>query len=334
MSTITGVLALITLFTSCKEEDPGTSNFDPTYVNLEVSDSFPPLIIRPDNQPMKERIELGRMLYYDKGLATGDLTGKSCASCHQQASSFSSKLSTAVLAHVNLGWASYFLWNGAEEGTLEDVMTFEARDFFKMDLDLIRNDPTYKALFEKAFEDGAVTYDHAGKAIAQFTRSMISDNSKFDKYLRGELQLDSSEMRGYLIFNSERGDCFHCHALPFFTDSDFHNIGLMTKFKDHEGRYNVTGRTADVGAFKTPTLRNIELTAPYMHDDRFETLEEVIEHYNSGVLNSPVLDPIMTKPGKETGLHLTDGQKSDVVAFLKTLTDDSFIADPDFSDPF
>lgn len=318
-------IVVFLFISSCKEEDKPV-DFGLTPVHLDVPAHFPILEYPAENPPSKERIELGRALYYDDGLARADnLVGMACASCHQQANSFSSDKRIAVLPHVNLAWASYFLWNGAKDGKLEDVMEFELSEFFNADIGALASNEQYNTAFKKAFEDGAITTENAAMALAQFVRSMISAESKFDKFLSGEVELSEAEQRGYEVFNSERGDCFHCHSIPLMTDNSFHNIGLVDKFKDHLGRYAVTKRTIDVGAFKTPTLRNVELTAPYMHDDRFATLEEVIEHYNSGVLPSPSLDPIMTKAGKETGLHLTDQEKSALKAFLLTLTDEKYV---------
>lgn len=326
------ICVVISLFACQKSDEP--VSFELTPVHFQIASHFPQLNYPSDNPPTKERIELGRHLYYDNTLARAEgLKGLACASCHLQDRSFTSDRSKAILPHVNLAWNSHFLWDGGEEGSLEDVMTFELLQFFNADIPSLSKSGKYPDLFRKAFEDGAITVENASLALAQFTRSMISDNSKYDRFEMNLEELNESEYNGYLIFNSERGDCFHCHSLPLTTDNDFHNIGLVDKFKDHLGRYGITGRTSDVGAFKTPTLRNIELTAPYMHDDRFQTLEEVIEHYNSGVLKSPSLDPIMTKPGKETGLHLTKQEKSDLKAFLLSLTDDSYMSDSRFATP-
>ena len=162
-----------------------------------------------------------------------------------------------------------------------------------------------------------------------------SFKSKFDLFWEGKAELTQLEEIGYLLFNTEEADCFHCHSFPLLTDHGFHNNGLDSIFEgDNVGRYAVTNDPNDMGLFKTPTLRNIELTAPYMHDGRFATLEEVVEHYNTGVKHSQTLDGIMTKPGKEYGLELTPMEVAAVVAFLKTLTDTSFTTNPAFSDPF
>ena len=154
-------------------------------------------------------------------------------------------------------------------------------------------------------------------------RTLITSNSKVDKFLRGELQLSPSELNGYAIFNSEKGDCFHCHGTAMYTDHFFHNNGLNAMHSEtNMGRYLVTNDVDDMGKFYSPSLRNIELTAPYMHDGRFTTLEEVVDHYNSGGIYSPTIDPLMKKVG--VGLQLTNQEKKDLVTFLKALTDNEF----------
>lgn len=328
------LLALIN-FSACKEQidDPTAKGYQ--FISLTYPDHFPELDIPAENPMIQERVDLGRMLYYSSTLSRGGpMNGMSCATCHLQKEAFTSTLGTAILPHINLGWNKYFLWNGLKEGKLEDIMLFEVRDFFETRLDELEKDPQLSELYHKAFIDEKISYENLAKALSQFARTLQASNSKFDQFIMGKIELTESETRGYQIFNSERGDCFHCHGAPLFTDNSFHNIGLEVKFAKHPGRYEVTGKTGDVGSYKTPTLRNIALTAPYMHDDRFQSLEEVIEHYNSGVKISPVLDPIMTKSGKETGLRLTAQEKTDVINFLKTLTDTSFLSNPAFSSPY
>jgi len=163
---------------------------------------------------------------------------------------------------------------------------------------------------------------------------MVSKDAKFDRYLRGELALTASEINGYAIFmDGNKGDCFHCHgsaANPLWSDRLFHNNALDSVFTGYDlGRYLITGNTYDIGKFRTPTLRNIELTAPYMHDNRFSTLQEVVDFYSEGLRNSPYVDPLMQKIG-EGGAHLTPSEKTDLIAFLKTLTDTTFINNPNF----
>jgi len=163
---------------------------------------------------------------------------------------------------------------------------------------------------------------------------MISSNSKFDRFLQGQEPLTPSELRGYDLFNSEAGDCFHCHgdiSSGFqFSDGLFHNNGLDSVFTDL-GLFNITGLESDKGKFKSTTLRNIEYTAPYMHDGRFSTLEEVIDHYDMGGHPSATLDPNMKAVG--VGRNWTSQQKEDLVNFLKALSDPSFISNPAFSNP-
>ena len=171
--------------------------------------------------------------------------------------------------------------------------------------------------------------------MAQFIRTLISGNSRYDRWRRGDGLLNASELSGLSIFFTEKGDCFHCHSTPFFSDNDFHNIGLETVYAgEGRGRYNVTGNPEDMGKFKTPTLRNIELTAPYMHDGRFGSLEEVVHHYNLDVQPSATLDPIMTKPMRGLELELTQQEEKDLVSFLKALTDTTFIYDKAHQSPF
>ena len=292
---------------------------------LEIkSPEYVPLLIEPsDNLTTVEGAALGRKLYYDPDLSTGGpLEGKACASCHLQAFGFTlpGPKSPPVLPHVNLGWNQAFLWNGAKQGTLEDAMRFEVEDFFQVDLDRINANESYRKAFKEVFGADEIDYPVLAKALAQF--------------LQGKGFLNESVLRGYEIFNSERADCFHCHSIGLFTDAQFHNNGLDSVFSGFgEGLYAVTGNKNDLGKFKTPTLRNVALRGPYMHDGRFSTLEEVVEFYNSGVLPSSTLDPIMTKPGKESGLHLSEQDKADLVNFMKALTDTSFIHDTTLSNP-
>ena len=187
----------------------------------------------------------------------------------------------------------------------------------------LNQDEEYLLLFKQAYNIDYIDSTHVVMAIAQFERTLISNNSKFDKYSRGEEVFTKSELNGFAIFNSEKGDCFHCHGTSLFTDNLFHNNGLESEPFLDIGLGKITKNTSDNGKFKTPTLRNIEVSAPYMHDGRFTTLEKVIEHYDSGGHFSSTVDPLMKKLG--VGLNLTNQEKSDLIAFLKTLTDYDYI---------
>lgn len=334
------LFALLVFTTACRRdarEDDAAEVHRTTPYALEYPSYFPQPSIPASNPLTQEGIALGRRLYYDTLLSrTGPFQGFACATCHDQDRSFTVPTAgTNVLAHVNLAWSTHFLWNGKVSGTLEDVMRFEVEEFFQVDAANLNVHPEYPALFQQAFGSSTITNDLVIKALAQWFRRMTSSNSRFDQYMKGEISLTPQEMEGAMIFLSEIGDCFHCHALPLMTDNAFHNIGLSASFSGTDvGRFAVTGAPMDMGAFKTPTLRNIALTAPYMHDGRFQTLEEVVDHYSGGVQHSASLDPIMTKPGTITTLGLTPQQKASLISFLHTLTDDTFLNDPELASPF
>ena len=325
------VFVTCVFFLSCKKENPVKQNSEVTPsvsltpYEIKYPYYFPKLII-PENNPLTiEGINLGRSLYYDTILSNN---GLSCSSCHNSTNAFTTYSSNS-LAHINLAWNSHFLWNGKISGTMEDIMTFEVEDFFNTNIAKLNNSSFYKSEFKKVYKIETITSQDVANALAQFFRIMISYNSLCDKFFQHTANLNSSQVNGFVIFTTEKGDCFHCHSLGLFTDDKFHNNGIDSIFSGvNFGRYNVTLNNNDIGLFKTPTLRNIELTAPYMHDGRFLTLEEVVEHYNSEVKHSATLDPIMTKPSKIYGLGLSQTEKQDLVAFLKTLTDTTFTNNP------
>ena len=175
----------------------------------------------------------------------------------------------------------------------------------------------YPALFARAFGDAPINRQLVVQAIAQFERTLISADSKYDRWLAGQATFAPEEERGFLLFHTEAGDCFHCHGAPLFTDNEFHNNGLDLDPPD-AGLAALTGKRLDRGKFKTPTLRNVEYTAPYMHDGRFQTLEEVVEHYDSGFHRTVLTDPLLlVRPT----LDLAPADKRALVAFLKTLSD-------------
>ena len=201
----------------------------------------------------------------------------------------------------------------------------------------------YTDQFIRAFGDAAITEERIGKAIEQFEFTMVSNNSKYDRWKRGEATLTDSEERGRKLFFTEfdpfgttRGaECFHCHGGFNFTNDEYMNNGLDTDANQQdEGRMKVTNNPADKAKFKTPSLRNIALTAPYMHDGRFKTLEEVIDHYNIGAKNSATIEFLMQYNLQPGGLSLSAQSKADLIAFLKTLTDEEFLANPAFKTPF
>ena len=318
--------------------DDGSCNFfNTTQFTIETPPGFPNMNIPANNPITVEGVNLGNKLFHDKILSGNG--SQACASCHLQSTAFSdpSQFSTGIdgffgnrnaSALVNVGWNESLNWDGSalklEEQAFEPITNpIEMNDTWLNVENKLNSDDEYPTLFKNAFNIDYIDSNHVVMAIAQFERTLISANSKFDRYLKGEAQLTASELGGYAIFNSEKGDCFHCHGTQMFMDNLFHNNGLDPEPFSDLGLAKVTGNSIDNGKFKTPTLRNIEVSAPYMHDGRFSTLEEVVEHYNSGGVYSLTIDPLMKK--LEVGLQLTNQEKQDLVAFLKTLTDTDFL---------
>lgn len=335
-------LAITVVALACKKETTSTQPPGPTEEPYQLTPykivtpmHFPEMKIPEGNQPYVERIALGRMLYYDKILSND---GRACASCHFQSHGFTipgMMYDMPVLSHVNLAWHGRFMWDGSESGTLEDVMLFETKEFFGTDLEKINASEKYKELFKQTYGVDYITHHEIAYALAQFTRTLISKDTKYDRYMRGEERLSYNEEMGMRIFFSEKGDCFHCHTAMVTTDGEMHNTGLdsiYTKTMD-KGYFNVSGDPKDLGKFRTPNLRNVALRKYYMHDGRFTTLEQVIDFYDHGVKRVANVDPIMTKPGKENGLNLNPVEKQQLIAFLHTLTDEKFITDTAFARP-
>ena len=333
MKTLHAILILLALaLAGCTKDTDTPDNwvYKPTPYQLDYPDQFPAMPTLAGNPMTVQGVELGRRLYYDPLLhPTG---AHACATCHVQQQSFSS--SGQVLPHLNLGWNSSYLWNGLISGSMEEIMQFEVEDFFQTDMQRLQKDSLYPRLFYEAFGTTSINATYTAHALAQFVRTLISSNARFDKVFvpgSGEFPTEA-EQNGYDIFFSEKGDCFHCHGGILFTDNGFHNNGLDSS-PSPAGRSAVTGNPLDLGKFKTPTLRNIALTAPYMHDGRFVTLEEVIDFYSEGLQTSATIDPLM-KQAHQGGVRLSAKQKSDLIAFLNTLTDMTFVQHPAFGSPF
>lgn len=313
-------------------------------LNLAVTRRFPQVSLPVDNPLTREGVELGRRLFQEARLSSDGTL--SCASCHQQERAFADlgRRSLGVggragtrnaPALFNLAWQDHFFWDGRVK-TLREQVLLPVQDKNEMNETLPRmvakleSDATYRTSFTQAFGSPGVTAERVALALEQFLLTLVSQESRFDRAARKAIQLTESEKRGLQLFVTEfdparglRGaDCFHCHGGTLFKSQQFANNGLELMERD-VGRMAVTGNEMDRGKFKTPSLRNIAYTAPYMHDGRFATLEEVIEHYSGGVKRSATLDPNLAKH-PERGLQLTSQEKADLVAFLKTLSDESF----------
>lgn len=347
IKTIMAMAVLLMVIVSCTpvHEEP----YQPTPYELARPSYFPSRTNVPDDNPMTEEgVALGRKLFYDARLSGRDGTDgiRSCSSCHHQENNFEFGAPTnthhAMLPLINLAWnRTGFGWNGGV-ATLEDMVLAAVTSPVEIDADTnqvvkyLQRTADYPELFEKAFGSRHITFVNVEKAIAQFVRSLVSADSKFDRYLLGEEELTEDEMAGYELFCTEEGaDCFHCHGgggLALMTTNLFYNNGLDDEFNDPEDRSSVTGSHWDRGAYKAPTLRNIAVSAPYMHDGRFTTLDEVIDFYSEGVKDSENINPLMHHV-MDGGVRLTDEEKAQLKAFLNTLTDETFLNNPDYSRP-
>lgn len=309
-----------------------------------VTQRFPQVRLPTDNPLTEEGVELGRRLFQDKRLSVNQT--QACASCHDQGHAFADvrRFSLGAEQQVgkrnamplfNLAWQPAFFWDG-RAATLREQVLMPIQDAHEMNETLpkvvakLSADAECVEAFRAAYGVSEITADGIAKALEQYLLTLVSQESRFDRAARKVAELTESEKRGLRLFVTEfdpkrglRGaDCFHCHGGTLFMSQAFANNGLALA-EDDIGRMAVTKDEADRGKFKTPSLRNIARTAPYMHDGRFATLEEVVEHYSSGVRNSPTLDPNLAKH-PAGGIQLTAEEKADLVAFLKTLTDESF----------
>lgn len=315
----------------------------------------------PGNPVTDNGATLGRVLFYDKNLSANNTV--SCASCHKQASAFSDPLvksqgfNGGLTNRHSMGLtnAKYypngrFFWD-QRAATLEDQVLTPIQDPVEMGMTLtaletkLKNIAYYPPLFTKAFGDGSITSARISAALSQFVRSIVSYQSKYDAG-RSTLppgpqppnasfpNFTASENRGMQIFMTGAGGCVPCHGSETFTAPQEKNNGLDLTTTDR-GFGLVVNNVALDATFKVGSLRNIELTAPYMHDGRFATLEQVVEHYSSGVKNHPNLSPQLRLPNGQPRLgNFTAQEKADLVAFLKTLTDVNLIADVKYSNPF
>jgi len=342
------------LFACCSDDD---SSFVTTPYTFSNPEPLPPIPAFNDNPITVEGVALGKKLFYDKRLS-GDNT-MSCNSCHKQENAFATNLTVEKgidgiegrrnsMPLFNLTWnLENFFWDGRaltlEEQTqmpVEDAI--ELHETWENAISEIKADELYPDLFKNAFNvsiDG-INQHLAGRAMSQFLRTLVSNNSRYDQYRRGDIDITDAEFAGLSMFEVEGpkkgiskggADCHHCHQQPLFTDYKFKNNGLDTDatFTDL-GREEYTGLVTDRAKFKTPTLRNLLYTAPYMHDGRFKTLEEVIEHYNSGGHASSTVSPGMKN--RQYGLLLTQTEKDNLLAFLKSLSDPSFITNPEYKE--
>lgn len=361
-------LSLLLLF-GCEEQKPP--------YQWKIPADFPQPQVPDDNPMSEDKVTLGRFLFYDKNLSANQK--QSCAGCHQQDRAFAEMIPVSIgstgqshhrnsQALVNVAYNKSLTWAHSELVSIEQQVLLPMFGENPIELGIMGHDkavlsrfdnPHYRPLFEKAFGDDDVSYDKIVKALASFVRSLLSFNSRFDNYAyrMQDNALSKSEIRGMDLFFSERLECHHCHGGFNFTQSTshqkqilkrnaFHNTGLYNvdengayPLKD-QGLYAITGVPQDMGKFRAPTLRNIALTAPYMHDGSIEELSSVIDFYARGGRkiehgafqgdgkNNPYKSPFMK------GFELSEQEKIDLLAFLNALTDPTFISNPAHSNPF
>lgn len=357
------VLLIFVVFSCGKDDEkiipvplpPTPTPSSPTPAPLVIPPLFaqtlPPPLIPANNPQTVEGIALGRKLFYDP-ILSGNGT-QACASCHAPANAFvdTNRFSTGIdflqgnrnaMPIFNVAWnfTNQFFWDGRAIGVEGQAFgpvanPIEMHNTWVNAMASLQAHPTYPSLFLAAFGTSTIDSTLVTKAIAQFERTLISANSKFDRFLLGIEPLTPQEATGFNLFmDQDGGDCFHCHGSagnPLWTDNLFRNNGLDATFSDL-GLGAITGNAADNGKFKTPSLRNLIYTAPYMHDGRFKTIDEVLEHYSTGVIETSTIDPMM-QFSFQGGVQLTPAEKAALKAFLLSLTDNDFVVNPAFQAP-
>ncbi|MEO6610942.1 MAG: cytochrome c peroxidase [Chitinophagaceae bacterium] len=344
-SLLTITLLLITialtswLLGSCRK-DQNTEGLQLLQQEMPAAFSSP-LYKFEDNPLSQEGFELGRKLFYDGRLSIDN--DHPCSSCHQQVAAFgtfehdrshgvfnSHTLRNAPVL-FNLAWSPALHWDGEFSSLKEEAAQpinghIEMGESFDGVLNKIKDDKDYQVLFKKVFRYPFIRPEYILKALAQFTGSMVSADSKYDRYKKGTTAFTAQEESGYQLF---KANCATCHPEPMFTDYSFRNIGLpVDNLLVDYGKIRITGKKEDSLKFKVPTLRNVYVSSNYMHDGRFNTLSQCINHYRTGVQQSATLDPLLTN-----GITLTDAQAGNLFVFLRALTDSAFLKDPRFMKP-
>lgn len=338
-----GLFLLVILIMSCNDDPYKEYSYDPSPLELNIPDNYPPVRIPDDNPFTIEGISLGRSLFYDPIISANK--DFNCSSCHRIGNAFSDTLRFSPDSHgilkdmntmplFNVGFYPRYGWRGNIESIEQDVAVTIAElhgDWEQLIAEL-EDDPEYKKQFYEAFGIEGIDAEQVEKAIAQYVRSLLSFRSRFDSIFAGSVAPTEMEMRGYELFFTEEGDCFHCHIDPLFTNLGFHNNALDNEEDMDPGFELVTGSALDRGKFKVPSLRNLAYTAPYMHDGRFKTLKEVVDFYSEGLNQSPYADSNMKNVHKG-GIQISEPDKEALIAFLLTLSDPGFVSNPELSDP-
>lgn len=341
--------------------------------------NFPTPRVPGDNPMSEAKVELGRFLFYDKRLS-GNGTQSCASCHHQDNAFTDGRVvaigSTGEMHPRNAQGLANGVYNATLTWANPSLLSLESQaqvpifgerpielgindDNVNTVLDRIKTDARYPAMFASAYPgiNQPVTWGNITRAIGAFQRTLISGNSRYDQFLQGKASLSASEQRGLTLFNGEKAECFHCHSGFNFNDqvvhastqvldTPFHNTGLYNiggtgNFPEgNQGLYEITANPADRGKFRAPSLRNVEVTGPYMHDGSMVTLEEILDFYAAGgrnITSGPYAGDGRTNPNKNpliARINLTAEEKADLVAFLKTLTDHDFLTNPKFANPF
>jgi len=323
---------------ACKKDNPVKEEIE-SWLGFVKPANFPEPEYKFANNPVtKEGFELGRALFHEPRLSRNNTIN--CSSCHIQSSAFTQhghdvshgiddRLGTRNSPPImNLAWNKAFMWGGGVfDLDLQPIVPITAHEEMDEDLENVLNKlralPKYTAMFKKAFGSEEITTAKFMKALSQFMLMCVSSNSKYDKVMRkeGGAAFTAEEEEGYAIFKKK---CASCHSEPLFTDGSFRNNGLGISPINDQGLYNATLKATDRYKFKVPSLRNLQYTAPFMHDGRFLSLAGVLEHYNSEVQDTPNLDDILKQGGK-SGIELSGNDKIKLITFLSTLNDPDFI---------
>ncbi|MFN0202513.1 MAG: cytochrome-c peroxidase [Bacteroidia bacterium] len=314
-------------------------------VSMTFPSQFPaPVYQFSQNEVTDKGFKLGKALFYDPILSIDSTI--SCASCHQQNGAFAhvghdlshgvrDLLGTRNTPPIqNLAWHSSFFWDGGA-ANLDVQPLGPIKNPVEMDLSWtealhrLRRSPTYFGKFKDVFniqDTSELTTALLGKAFSQFMNALVSANAKYDKYKKGEVTLSAEETAGMSLFQQK---CASCHKGELFSDFSYKNNGLKPSSPADSGRYMITYNLNELYQFKVPSLRNIEVSYPYMHDGRYSTLESVLNHYVNKVYDMPTLDPSLKQSGT-VGIPLTSTEQANIIAFLKTLTDTEFLNDKRF----
>lgn len=334
-------------FWSCNNDSP-ENEYVPINLAVKHPENFPEIKYTLSNNPVTEQgFELGKKLFYDGKLSANNSIP--CAFCHEQAFAFTHHghtLSHGVNGGIgfrnsqpiqNLAYFSEFMWDGAAshldlQPIIPITSDLEMGETLSSIVDKLKADSYYQEQFPLAFDDGEINSENILKALSQFMLMMVSSNSKYDKYVRKEegIEFMDTELEGQSIFKDK---CASCHATDLFTDQSYRNTGLPINPKlDDKGRFNVFENPDDLYKFKVPSLRNVEKSFPYMHDGRFASLEAVLDFYNDGMVDNGNVDESLLRSDSSFGISLTDEEKGQLIAFLKTLTDDEFLNDTRFAE--